>query len=368
MVRVASDGYRTLGRPTTVLADDDMQGAGPRALVVWWDLGAGSSAGDLSRAQQLVTDVIDAAALAVWCEQQHNPDGVLRQHRGRYYLRDRTPWLGVLPARTDIRPNVAAAGYTNPWFEVLREGANALEAYAGVGLAALVLAKVDSLLSAVKELATLRGRILAENSTLRAQGLEANVASERALRELDSLRDYVERAEAVNTSIVASEADRTDSAQGELAVLISDDDEPLERDAVESWRPRHPSRPSVSDAMGAEEATLALVSDRVVVSVARLLEAVGAGEGTLETEFLEAREALERLALVATVQRQLSKYALGDLTVEEFRAAVGASPDAQADPLGGAAPPLRRDDGSLLGHSAVPPAPPGVTREQDQLS
>lgn len=254
-------------------------------LVIRFDLGARSSTSDLSSIQSLIDGLVDSVTVLGVARRFH-PRDLLRHRRDRVYFR---PNLLKADLRR-YRPSVEASGYSNPWWEILSEGPGLIFSIGAGGTTVLVF--VEKLLDVAQKV-VLFGPTLASERVRLARTL---------LSEDENLRPLVERAEAV------SEFSRMQlSSPHDDRLQVDESARRVELPGV-SDRPRG-SQPSVSG-LPDEEALEALVSQRVLKALFRL---VNGTHSAPETELLSPGDAAERLPVVAKLQQELAKFALGEI-------------------------------------------------------
>lgn len=255
---------------------EDQDQRSPEALIIWWDLGPGASTAYVSEANELIRDLVSAATLflTVQGDNIRYPGTLLLQRDGRFYLR-----RDEAARQTGATPSVVAAGYSNPWWEVLQDLPPAVEVAAAAGAGTAVVAFVDKLIDLAKKVVLFRFDVSATRHALRAAVEEDP--------ELGFLRA----------------ADRVDGRGV---------------DRYQLWRAdasRAP-RPSVSVEQ-AEDPLVALAADRVLDTVAQLARALNDG-ADFGSELLGAQDALQRLEVIRETQMSLLELARGDIATSEF--------------------------------------------------
>jgi hypothetical protein len=248
----------------------------PEALILWWDLGSGASPAVVGGAQELISELVSAASLLVAIQREtiRYPGTLLLQRDGRFYLR-----LAEAERRTRITPFVVAAGYSNPWWEVLQDLPPAVEVAGAAGAGTAVVAFVDRLIDLAKKAILFRFDLSATRHALRS----------------------------------AIEEDE------ELAVLrAADEVDGRGVDREQRWRadPSRAPRPSVS-VDEADDPLVALAADRVLDAVAQLTRALNE-ESDFGSELLGAQDALQRLQVIRETQASLLELARGDIETSEF--------------------------------------------------
>lgn len=315
------------------------------ALVIWMDLGARSSPGDLWRTQALVANLVDAItqAGALQSLARESELGYFLRHREeRAYLRNDL----LEQAVEEYRPKVAAAGYSNPWWEIL-EGDPArfigIGAVAG-GIAMSTLAWVDKFLDVLKKARLHNADVNSARASLNRTMLEDELFSEMARQALAVTRSggdpsrFVRGdtyAQLVGSAPVAGEdvasfarGDAVAGAREEAMPVVSGEGSPV--GPGDTRRPRYTHRPSVSGLSDAD-ALRALTSNEIMEACERLIEHRGQD---FRSELLSRDEADARLPVAGNLQRALSSFALGDISSGDFgrqvQADVGVADEGQA--------------------------------------
>lgn len=85
------------------------------ALVIWCDLGPMSTPRDLAAIQSAITDLTENVLLIELLDRELiSPDQLIKRRTGRFYLNRSPTFRSPLPV-----PRVLAAGYVNPWWQVI---------------------------------------------------------------------------------------------------------------------------------------------------------------------------------------------------------------------------------------------------------
>lgn len=304
------------------MSDETLAVAEQRYLMLWCDVGANAHVGELAAIAERVAALVEYSALLAAWERGLIRQPIIRKRLDRKYLVTHPQ-----PIEAGLTPRVVAAGYGNPWWEVLDSYPGVVAT--GTAAAAAALALVQQAISLMGELRNARSRWRTERLKNEADGLRAEIEIAELRRRLQQSEPILEAADAVSTrghdhSIRSPEGD-----------VMPEPTTPKAAPALEAqWARPGLRRPSVSAKLPDADAEQALIGHEYMRAVHDL--------AVMRAQFAAQPLTHQEAELVRETQLILSRLGREDGSESQVRQELShvADGDPPMTDLTGSTPPI----------------------------